>query len=167
MEVLITESTLDLLAKCTFRFFSIHILYHAFTGLYSHKQHAYVTFVKVFAQVNDVHFFKQRIFASSPSFDKNNHYTKHMVSRSAIIFPAEICVTLVYFPQNKIKEMTFHDWLRVQFISRRRAWLLKFPFSESTVESNPESLIDKGAGQSSTPSVYTDECVLLGTGIKP
>ena len=68
-------------------------LYRAFTVLYLHSQHAFVTSVKVF--VNTRCFKKSRSFIcviSAHSFDKNNHYTTHTVSRSAMIFQAEILI---------------------------------------------------------------------------
>ena len=66
--------------------FSIHILYRAFTVLYSHNQHAIVTSVKVFVNIRC--FKKWRTFIcaiNAPSFNKNNRHTTHTVSWSAII----------------------------------------------------------------------------------
>ena len=67
---------------------------YTFTVLFAHKQHAFVISIKVF--VNVCCFKKWRSFicaTGAPSFDKNNHHAMHTVSRSVILFQAEIRTT--------------------------------------------------------------------------
>ena len=96
------------LLKYTFVCFSILILYHSFTFLCSHKQHATVTSVEVL--VNTRCFKKWRSFIcliGAPSFD--NHYT-HTVSRSAIKFQAEIRSALVLRAGSYVED-TFRSFI--------------------------------------------------------
>ena len=74
-----------------------------FTFLYSHKQHAYLTSVKLLVNIRCLKKWISFIGAiSAPSFDKNNHCTTHTASRRAIIIQAEI--RIIYYNNSTKKE---------------------------------------------------------------
>ena len=76
--------------------FSVSIfLYNTFAVLYPHRQHTHATSVEVFVNIRC--FKKRRLFIcaiSGPLLDKNNDHTTHTVSRSPIIFQAEIRINV-------------------------------------------------------------------------
>ena len=91
--------------SCTHLGFSVSaFLYHAFTVLYSHNQHAYATSVKVFVNIRCFKKWRSFICAiSAPSFDKNNHYTTCTVSQSAIMFQAKIRVRFLAVTSSEVR----------------------------------------------------------------